>query len=70
MCDGSPNSAGCSAGGGGGGPVRDKYRDWAPSGSSATVLKMSAQLVVPMAGPIWLGGPQNAVLPPGASSST
>jgi hypothetical protein len=36
----------------------------------ATVLKMSAQFVVPMAGPIWLGGPLNAVLPPGASNST
>ena len=34
------------------------------------LVKMSAQFVVPNARPIPLGGPQNAVFPPGASSST
>ena len=42
----------------------------AESGSRATELKMSAQFVVPIVGPIWPGDPENAVLPPGASSGT
>ena len=71
VCVGSPSADGCSVGGAaGGGPLSARYRSLAPCGSAATVLKMSAQLVVPIAAPIALGGPQNAVLPPGASSST
>src|SRR5215218_6848816 len=68
---GLPRSPGVCAGGCGGvGPVWAMYRCQAASGSRATPLKMSAQFVVPIAAPISLGGPQNAVLPPGASSST
>ena len=55
---GVPRSLGFSAGGcGGGGPCWARNRLWAASGSPATLLKMSAQLVVPIEGPISLGGP-------------
>ena len=71
VCTGLPKSDGFSvSGGAGGGLACCRNRRFAASGSAPTLVKMSAQFVVPMARPIPLGGPQNAVFPPGANSST
>src|SRR6476619_2358916 len=68
---GPPKFAGFSLSrGAGGGLTRSRNRRCAASGSVPIAEKISAQFVVPIDRPIWLGGPQNAVLPPGVSSST
>ncbi|CNI50636.1 Uncharacterised protein [Mycobacterium tuberculosis] len=47
-----------------------RKRRFASSGSAPTLEKILAQFVVPIASPMSPGGPQNAVFPPGATSSS